>query len=90
MEEEEKKKGNTLKIHKRETEELQKSRNETRTNKQKLWSARYFQTWCAEKDLAFDFKSISKLELNQSPHRFYATVKNGKGEHCFQQLCHVC
>ncbi len=30
--------------------------------------------------MAIDFKSVTKMELNQSLRQFYATVKNGKGE----------
>ncbi len=62
MEEEEKKKG--------DTEELEKSRNVTvkryGTVKQTLWSLRHFQTWCAKKDLAIDFKSIPKIPISPS------------------------
>ena len=48
------------------------------TLKQTGWSVRCFQTWCAEKDLAVDFKTVSKEELNQVLRRFYASVKNAK------------
>ncbi len=64
----------------RNTEELEKSRNEARTCKQMLWSVHSFQTWFVEKDLAIHFKSISKIELNQSLRQFYAAVKHGRGE----------
>lgn len=43
-------------------------------------SVRCFQNWCAEKDLAIDFKTITKIDLNQALRHFYATVKNGNGE----------
>ncbi len=79
MEEEEEKKGDTLKLM-RDTEELEKSRNEAKTVKQTLRSVCCFQTWCAEKNLAIDFKSISKMKPNQSLRQCYVTVRNGKGE----------
>ena len=45
-----------------------------------MWSIHCFQSWCAQKDLAIDFKSITKMELNQALRQFYATVKNRKDE----------
>ncbi len=75
-------------IHEGDTKELKKSRNEAGAITQTLWSVQYFQTWCAEKDVAVDFKSITKMELNQSLRQFNATVRNGKGEH-FGSSCFV-
>ncbi len=71
-----KKKRRHAEINERDAEELEKSRNVAGT----LWSVRYSQTSCAKKDLAVDFKSITKMELNQSLSQIYATVENGKGE----------
>ncbi|XP_055076574.2 zinc finger MYM-type protein 4 isoform X2 [Misgurnus anguillicaudatus] len=64
----------------KEIEELEKSRNEIATIKQTMWSVRCFQTWCDEKNLAIDFNTTTKSELNQALQQFYATVKNAKGE----------
>ncbi len=72
MEEEEKEERRHADINERDTEKLEKSRNKAGTIKQTLWLVRYFQTWCDEKDLATGFKSIKKMELNQSLHQFYA------------------
>lgn len=80
MEEEDKEESRHAEISKRDGEELEKSRNEAKLVKKTMWSVYCFQTWCVEKDLAIDFKSITKIELNQPPRQFYSTVKNGEGE----------
>lgn len=49
-----------------------------------MWSVPCFQTYCAEKDMTIDFKTITKMELNQAFCQFYAIGKNGKDEpYCF-------
>lgn len=45
-----------------------------------MWDVLCFESWCAEKDLAIDFKTITKTDLNQVLHYVYATMKNRKGE----------
>lgn len=44
-----------------------------------MWSTCCLQTCCAEKDLSIDFKTITKMDQNQTVCQIYATVKNGKG-----------
>lgn len=65
-------------IDERETEELEKSKNEVGTVKQTMWSVRCFQTWCEEKELDIDFKTLTKAELIQALCQFYATVEKRK------------
>lgn len=45
-----------------------------------MWDVCCFESWCAEKDLAIDLKTITKTDLNQVLHYVYATMKNRKGE----------
>ncbi len=80
METKDKKERRHAEINERDTEEWEKSRNEVGTIKQMFWSVCCFQTWCAEKNLAIDFKSVTKMEVHQYLRQFYATLRNGKGE----------
>lgn len=65
-----------IEINKREIEELKKKKKEAEAVKP-------FQTWCVVNYyLAIDFKTITKLELNQALCQFDATVRNRKGEPC--------
>ncbi len=50
-------------------------KNEAGTVKQTLWAVHCFQIWGAEKFLATDFKSIIKMELDQSLRQFCAIVE---------------
>ena len=68
-------------INDNELQALEMSRNEKATVKQTQWAVRCFQTWCTEKEVAIDFKTVTKMDLNQTLRHFYASVKNTKGEH---------
>ena len=64
----------------KELDQLELSRNEAGTVKQTNWSVKCFQTWCAQKNVIINLKTISKENLNQILRHFYATVRNAKGE----------
>ena len=80
MEEKELKKTRHAEKTEAEIEALAKARNEAGTIKQTMWAVRCFQSWCAEKAIEMDLKTVTKSDLNQTLRHFYATVKNGKGE----------
>ncbi len=44
-------------------------KRKARNVKQTLWPVGYCQTWYSEKDLAIDFKSMSRMEQNSASRR---------------------
>ena len=50
------------------------------TVKTTTWAVNCFNSWCAEKKVTIDFKTVGKSQLIDDLKQFYATVKNAKGE----------
>ena len=69
-----------ISIGEKELDALEVSHNEAGTVKQTNWSVRCFQSWCAQKNITVDLKTVSKADLNQTLRQFYATVRTAKGE----------
>ena len=60
--------------------DLEMARNEPGTLKCTSWGVNVFKSWCSEKKVVVDFKTIEKGDLNDILRDFYATLKNGKGQ----------
>ena len=60
MEEKELKKTRHAEKTEAEIEALAKARNEAGTIKQTMWAVRCFQSWCAEKAIEMDLKTVIK------------------------------